>query len=79
MWVVYKSGVERHGRIRVYSVSKTVADCFMYRNKIGLEVALEALQDVIKNKRATRAEIIDMADVCRVKNVMMPYLEAFSV
>ena len=77
--VVYKSGIEKHSGLQVYSIPKTVADCFMYRNKIGLDVALEALQDVLKNKKATIAEIIDMADICRVKKVMMPYIEAFSL
>jgi predicted transcriptional regulator of viral defense system len=74
----YGSGIEQHGSIKVYSIAKTVADCFKFRNQIGLDVALEALKDVLKNRRATVAEIMDQAKVCRMKNVMMPYLESYS-
>ena len=74
----YGSGIEKHGTIKVYSVAKTIADCFKFRNQIGLDIALEALKDVIRNKRATIAEILDQAEVCRVKNVIMPYLESMS-
>ena len=75
---VYKAGIEKHNSIKVYSVAKTVADCFKFRNKIGLDVALEALKYSIKEKRASIAEIIEMAEVCRVKKIMMPYLEAYT-
>lgn len=74
----YKSGIEYHGNIKVYSPAKTIADCFKFRNQIGLDVALEALKDVIRNKTATIAEIIDHAETCRVKNIIMPYLESLS-
>ena len=74
----YESGIEQYGRIKVYSVAKTVADCFKFRNQIGMDVALEALKDVLNNKRTSIAELLDQAEVCRVKNVMMPYLEAYS-
>jgi predicted transcriptional regulator of viral defense system len=73
-------GVERHtieGRdVRVYSVAKTVADCFKYRNKIGLDVALEALRDAWRSKRITMDELDRHAAICRVQRVMRPYLEA---
>jgi predicted transcriptional regulator of viral defense system len=62
--------------VKVYSPAKTVADCFKYRNKIGLDVALEALRDCWKQRRATMDEIIDAARICRVANVMRPYLES---
>jgi len=62
--------------LRVYSVAKTVADCFKHRNKIGLDVALEALKDARSSKKVNADEIWHYAKVCRVANVMRPYLEA---
>ena len=64
--------------VHVFSPAKTVADCFRYRNKIGLDVALEALRDCIRKRNATRDEIWDAAKRCRVANVMRPYLESLS-
>ena len=73
-------GVESHTvdgmPIRVYSVAKTVADCFKYRNKIGLDVALEALRECRREKRASNDELWRYARLCRVANVMRPYLES---
>jgi predicted transcriptional regulator of viral defense system len=73
-------GVEEHptadGPVRVYSIPKTVVDCFRYRNKIGLDVALEALQACIRDKRATVAELWHYAVLLRMTNVIRPYLEA---
>jgi len=62
--------------VRVYSVAKTVADCFKYRNKIGLDVALEALRESRREKRATNDELWRYAKICRVANVMRPYMES---
>ena len=62
--------------IRVYSVAKTVADCFKFRNKVGLDVAIEALKDALWEKKATVNEIYRYAKVCRVGNVIRPYMEA---
>lgn len=62
--------------VRVFSVAKTVADCFKYRNKIGLEVVIEALRDTLRHRRATVDEIYRFAKVCRVAQVMRPYLES---
>ena len=62
--------------IRMYSVAKIVADCFKYRNKIGLDVALEALRECRREKRATNDELWHYARQCRVANVMRPYLES---
>lgn len=62
--------------VRVYSPAKTVADCFKYRNKIGLDVALEALRECWRARRCTMDELWRYAKVCRVQNVMRPYLEA---
>lgn len=62
--------------LRVYGVAKTVADLFKYRNKIGLDVALEALREAWREKRFTMDEIHRYARICRVERVMRPYLEA---
>lgn len=76
----YSEGVEVFERdqvkLRVYCVAKTVADCFKYRNKIGLDVALEALKDARAQKKASTDDIWRYAKICRVSNVMRPYLEA---
>lgn len=61
--------------VRVTGVAKTVADCFKYRNKIGLDVALEALREAWGEQRMTSDNIWRYAKVCRVANVMHPYLE----
>ena len=62
--------------VRVYSPAKTVADCFKYRNKIGLDVALEALRDCWKQRKSTMDGLWKAAKVCRMENVMRPYLES---
>ncbi len=64
--------------IRVYTPAKTVADCFKYRNKIGLDVALEALRDCYRQRKATMDELYAAAKVCRVARVMQPYLESIA-
>jgi predicted transcriptional regulator of viral defense system len=73
-------GAESHhveGReVRVYSVAKTIADCFKYRNKIGLDVALEALREAWRGRRFKMDELDRYAAICRVQRVMRPYLEA---
>ena len=73
-------GVEEHKvdgvPVRIYSAAKTVADCFKYRNKIGPEVAIEALKDYLKQHRRGGDVLWHFAKVCRVSNVMRPYLEA---
>lgn len=76
----YSEGVEVFERdqmpLRVYGVAKTVADCFKHRNKIGLDVALEALRDARSQKKASADDLWHFAKICRVANVMRPYLEA---
>ena len=62
--------------VKVYNPAKTVADCFKYRNKIGLDVAIEALKDCLYQRKATPSELWDYAKVCRMTNVMKPYVEA---
>ncbi|NVL91244.1 MAG: type IV toxin-antitoxin system AbiEi family antitoxin domain-containing protein [Desulfobacterales bacterium] len=73
-------GVEKHiiegVPVEIYNPAKTVADCFKYRNKIGLDVAIEALRDCRDNKKCTNAQLWEYAKVCRVTKVMKPYLEA---
>jgi predicted transcriptional regulator of viral defense system len=73
-------GVEEHTvegvPVRVYSAAKTVADCFKFRNKIGLDVAIEALKDSLRQKKATINDIYRYAKICRVSNVIRPYMEA---
>ena len=64
--------------MKVYTPAKTVADCFKYRNKIGLDVALEALRDCWKKRRVTMDELWQAAKTCRVANVMRPYLESLT-
>lgn len=72
-------GVEIHRvynvEVKVFSAAKTVADCFKYRNKIGLDVALEALQAGWRESRFTMDELWKYARICRVTRIMQPYLE----
>lgn len=72
-------GVETHQVdgviIRVYSPAKTVADCFKFRNKLGVDVALEVLRETWYTRRATLSDLWEAAQVCRVTSVMRPYLE----
>jgi predicted transcriptional regulator of viral defense system len=74
------AGVEEHVvegvSVKVYCPAKTVADCFKYRNKIGLDVALEALRDCRRQRKCTNDKLWHYAEICRVANVMRPYLEA---
>lgn len=76
----YTAGVEEiecdGAKLRMFSVAKTVADCFKHRNKIGLDVALEALKDARASNKATVDDIWRFAKICRVANVMRPYLES---
>ena len=76
----FTTGVETHliegVQVKVFSPAKTVADCFKFRNQIGLDVALEALREYRRGRRGTLDELWRMAQVCRVANVMRPYLEA---
>jgi predicted transcriptional regulator of viral defense system len=64
--------------IRIFHPAKTVADCFKFRNKIGLDIALEALADCLRQKKATADEIWQAARVNRVLNVIRPYLESLA-
>ncbi len=72
-------GIEEIGvagtTVRVFCVAKTIADCFKFRNKIGLDVALEALQEAWEGRRIGIDELWRYAQICRVANVMRPYTE----
>jgi len=76
----FHEGIEAHTiqgvTVKVYCPAKTVADCFKYRNKIGLDVALEALRECQREKKCTGDDLWHFARVCRVSNVMRPYMEA---
>ena len=76
----FTKGVEKHEidgqTIQVYSPAKTIADCFKFRNKIGKEIALEALQSGLEQKKIKVKEILKYAKICRVENIIKPYLEA---
>lgn len=76
----FTAGIETHSvdgqPVRVYSVAKTLADLFKYRNKIGLDVVLEALREAWRERRFTMDELDRYARICRVQRVMTPYLEA---
>ena len=76
----FNSGVETHDLdgvpVRIYSPEKSVADCFKYRNKLGLDVALEALRSWRERKGVNVEALLDQARACRVETVMRPYLEA---
>ena len=76
----FQLGLETHeiegARLKVYSVARTVVDLFRYRNKIGIDVALEALKEGWRERRFTLKEINEIASRCRMTQVMKPYLES---
>jgi predicted transcriptional regulator of viral defense system len=76
----WETGIEEHPiervLVKVYNPAKTVADCFKYRNKIGLDVAIEALRDCLRQRMCTTDDLLRYAQICRVASVMQPYLEA---
>jgi predicted transcriptional regulator of viral defense system len=75
----FTRGIEHHKiegvSVPIYTAAKTVADCFKYRNKIGIDVALEALRTAWRTRRATADDIWHFATICRVANVMRPYMD----
>ena len=76
----YSAGAEERWldgvKIKIYGLEKTVADCFKFRNKIGIEVAIEALKRCLKRKRGSPKEILKYARICGVERIMRPYLES---
>jgi predicted transcriptional regulator of viral defense system len=75
-------GIETHRvegvDVRVYSAAKTVADCFKYRHKVGIDVAVEALRDFSRRHRGGATALARYARICRVSRVMQPYLDAIA-
>jgi predicted transcriptional regulator of viral defense system len=76
----YKAGIEKHridgATVLIYNPEKTLADCFKFRNKIGMDVALEALKLYRTRKSFNLGDLLKYAHICRVEKVMTPYLEA---
>jgi len=76
----FDEGLEHHKLegvdVKVYSVAKTVIDCFRFRNKIGLEVALEALRDALRQRRVRPGELSELAQRQRIASAIRPYIEA---
>ena len=74
------TGIEKvkFGKVegKVFSVARTIADCFKYRNKIGIDIAIEALKDSLAQNKVTVNEIMHYAKICRVQNIIKPYVEA---
>ena len=64
--------------VSITSPARTVVDCFRYRNKVGMDVAMEALRDAVRSRKTTVDEISRAAEVCRIRTVIGPYLEALS-
>ncbi len=75
----FNAGIENHQidevAVKIYNMEKTLADCFKFRNKIGMDVVLEALKLYKARKSFNLNKLIKYAEICRVKNVMLPYLE----
>jgi predicted transcriptional regulator of viral defense system len=78
--LAYSYGVQEHSingvTVKIYNPAKTVADCFKFRNKVGLDVAIEALREVWRSRKATIDELVEAAGIDRVTKTMRPYLEA---
>lgn len=76
----FTSGVEEHTvdgiTMKVYSAEKTLADCFRFRNRLGMDVVLEALKLYPERRTARYDEVLKYARICRVESIMRPYLEA---
>ncbi len=75
----FENGIEEHNfdgnLIKVYSPEKTIADCFKFRNKIGLDVAIEGLKRCLASK-GSRTKILEFARICRIEKIIRPFLEA---
>ena len=76
----YAAGIQRRQldgvEVRVYSLAKTIADCFKFRNRIGTDVAVAALRTAVSERRVGIDELLDFARIDRVEKIMRPYLEA---
>ena len=78
----FSAGIERvpiEGvEVPIYGVAKTVADCFKYRRRVGVDVAIEAMRDALQSRKTSVSELVEFSKIDRVSNVMRPYLEAIS-
>ncbi|MEN8203095.1 MAG: type IV toxin-antitoxin system AbiEi family antitoxin domain-containing protein [Bacteroidota bacterium] len=78
--VAYETGIEDHQidgvTVKIFSPEKTLADCFKFRNKIGMDIVLEALKLYRAHMKFDHKKLLEYAKVCRVDKVMLPYLEA---
>lgn len=76
----YHAGIQEHlldgNAVKIYSPEKTVVDCFKFRNQIGLDVAIDALKQCIQKYHSKPAIFMEFARICRVDNIIKPYLEA---
>ena len=76
----YSFGIQEHVingvAVKIYSPAKTVADCFKFRNKVGLDVAIEALREAWRSRKVTMDDLVEAAGIDRVSKIMRPYLEA---
>lgn len=75
----FKPGIEKYQidsvTVQIYSAEKTLTDCFKYRNKLGMDVVLEALKFYRSQKKFNLEKLLEYARICRVEEVMKPYLE----
>jgi predicted transcriptional regulator of viral defense system len=78
--VMFTAGIETHDRdgirLRVYGPAKTVVDCFRFRNRLGIEVAIEALRTGLAERKLTQGSVLQAAKLGRVERIVRPYLEA---
>lgn len=76
----FESGIEKHQidgvTVQIYSAEKTLADCFKYRNKLGMDIVLEALKLYRTQKKINMNELLKYARVCRIEKLIRPYLES---
>ncbi len=76
----YKAGIEDYiidgVKIKIYNPEKTIVDCFKFRNKIGMDIVLEALKLYKKRMKFNHKKILEYAEICRVKKIIIPYIEA---
>lgn len=77
---MHKAGIQTHRmdgvEVQVYNAAKTVADCFRFRNRIGIDVAVESLRLLHARKKSSVRELLEYARLCRIERIMMPYIEA---
>lgn len=75
----WEAGIEEHNidgyKVKIYSLAKTLADCFKFRNRIGMDVARSALKNAFEQKKVSHREIMKYASICRVTNIIKPILE----